>query len=325
MPDEPTETPAGAAVATEEPPPSDLLPKDSAPSAPAAEQEPGDDKPESAASGPEDEGDKGAKAEGEQPSVRDQLVEKIKGAVEADPELLKELMPEAPEAEAEGPDTSDLEEREAALNQRERTAKRGESERNYQSQTATLRQGVGTAMQAMRDDIARQAKNVVEQGSGDVAPNWNDLATSVDQLQKQSVAATWNYVHDTYMDAAQDALAAHPSAKHLDAKDRQKIKDASETERLGVMLTVQLDAAMQRGATATTKAAAKQEAEDTAGLADRLKGIDALLSQNGTGKRAEAGGKGAKTYKSRDEVHAAHANDEITTDQARRLLAGMTE
>ena len=326
MPDEP-DPQVGAAVATAELPPEDapdILPKDSPEPVPAAEQEPGDGKPESVASGPEDEGDKEVKAE--EPDVRDQLKEQLEAIRKDDPELFNEVAPAEERERLQGSDTSDIEQREVALAQRERQAKRGQAEQAYAGQKGTLLQSVKASLQAVHDDIARQAQAVQDpdQTATQVTPDWRDVGTSVEQMQRQTEAATWNYVTKHVTDSLTDALALHPSARHLNAKDREAIKDASEDERLAVMLTAQLDAAMQRGASETTRAAAKKEAEEVVGMAEHLQKVTALMG-NGTGKRAEAGGKGAKTYKSREEVHAAHADDEITTPQARKLLAGFTE
>lgn len=282
MPGEDTEPQSGDNVAPAEPSPeqvSDILPKDSQEPVPAAEEKPGDE-PEGEPSGPEDEGDK----ETEKPNVRDKLLEQLRAIGEEDPDLIKEVLPEEERErlQKELPDTSELARREAELVQRERQAKRAETEQAYQAQVMSLRQSVGAALQAAQDEIARQAETGTE-----VTPNWNPVATAVDQLQRQSVAATWNYLQSLHEDEVTKVLTSHSSSRHLTDQDRQKIADAKPENRIEAMIRIQLDAAEQRGASEAAREKARKEAEETLGLAERLEKVTSLLG-NGAGKRAEA-------------------------------------
>lgn len=245
--------------------------------APAAEQEP--PAGESVASGPEDEAkppDQGAP-----PDPRSQMTETLRALRQEHPDLYESVYsPEERERLAGG-----QEERgdEVALKESQFTRRetlKGAQE-GYLGRRQEINLAAKPAFDTLKTEVGRQAKLVQDGQATDITPDFKGISESIDAMQTEMATATFVLASAVYEDAVQDVLESHTSRRYLTPEDRKRITDAEPKDKLRVRIHAQLDAAVKRGSTAEVKLAAKKEAEETLGLAEHLKKIQAFIPANG--------------------------------------------
>jgi hypothetical protein len=242
---------------------------------PAAEQEP--PAGESGASGPEDEAKPGEAT----PDPRSQMAETLRALRQEHPDLYDSAFsPEERERLAGGQEErgDEVALKESQLTRRE-TLKGAQED--YMGRQQEIYQTATPAFAALKTEVVRQAKLVQDGQATEITPDFKGISESIDTLRSETATATFVFASAVYEDAVQDALEAHTTRRYLTPEDRKRITDAPPQDRLRMRIHAQLDAAIKRGSTAEVKAAAKKEAEETLGLTEHLKKIQALIPANG--------------------------------------------
>jgi len=129
---------------------------------------------------------------------------------------------------------------------------------------------------------------------------------------------------DKVVSELEDKLLGHASSRYLSDDDVRRI-DAAENpdERALLRASLQLDAALQRGAPEEGVRRAAKEAEEKLQLTKRTEKLIATLGLDGAGpgKRPEPGRGGATVPRDETEARDWHATGKWTTRQLREYLA----
>ena len=268
--------------------------------APAAVQEPSTE--ESGASGTEDE----AKPEEATPDPRSQMAEVLKSLRAEHPDIYDSVYSPEERERLQGGQEERGEEVALERGQLNRQKVLTEAQQAYLLRDKDIEESGSAAVATLKAALAQQVQEA-EAGRlavTSIAPNVADLTETIKAIRNETRQASFGYAAVAFDSEVQDMLASHTSRRYLTPEDQKRIDDAPVTDKLRVRIHAQLDAAIKRGSTAEVKLAAKAEAEETLGLTEKLKTLQAFIPANGATNTLETGG-AAKDSRSDAEILSA--------------------
>jgi hypothetical protein len=275
-----------------------------------AEAEPTD---ESGAGASEDEGEEQA----EPPDLNAQMLELLKGI---DPEMLQEALPDDMRERLRAPkqDTADATDVEV----RGRAVERQQRLQGYDASMAKIREQAWQPMSTSFDQMITGIKRQAEAGE-ELKVDPGDLSQKIATMGQYMERMGGAHANLQDMEHVRAAIESHPTYRYLSAEDKEALAEPAESfeEFSARAIKVALDAVLARGAPEEVKRQSEADAEKAVGLAEKFERLAGFVGQNGAKKKtveAGSGGKGRAAFKTRTEIHMAHAAGEITTAQARR-------